>query len=170
MTEKEIKEDIDLREGIDYWTYRDFIEAKWPGRYTLDKMRAGKEYDAVQTNTKTGETALIELKYREDYRYNDFPTFLLSLHKLDSMQLHMKKKNAQRGCIVGIYPYDGKVVIFDVTELTPQVADIQWRKVKKTQYDPDSEKVWKPFAVLNLKPGKYKHYSTYVFDHNIQKI
>lgn len=168
MRNKDVDAEIDLREGIDYWTYRDFLEYKWPGKYKLDKMKAGKEYDAIQTNTITGEDTLVELKWREDYRYNDFPTFLLSLHKLDSMQLHMNKKNAQRGCIVGIYPYDGKVVIFNVTELTPQVADIQWRKVKKTQYDPDSEKVWKPFAVLNLKPGKYKHYSTYVFEYDME--
>lgn len=168
MRKKEVDKAINTQEDIDYLTYRDFLEHKWPGRYELDKTRAGKEYDAFQTNTTTGTNTLIELKWREDYRYNDFPTFLLSLHKLDSMQLHMKEKNAQRGCIVGIYPYDGKVVIFDVTELIPQVADIQWRKVKKTQYDPDSEKVWMPFAVLNLKPGKYKHYSTYVFEYDME--
>lgn len=169
MRNEEVDKAINTQEDIDYLTYRDFLEQKWQGRYTLDKMKAGKEYDAFQTNTTTGANTLVELKCREDYRYDDFPTFLLSLHKLDSMQLNMKKKNAQNGCIVGIYPYDGKVVIFDVTELTPQVADIQWRKVKKTQYDPDSEKVWKPFAVLNLKPGKYNHYSTYVYEHNIKK-
>lgn len=169
MKNEEVDKAINVQEDIDYLTYRDFLEHKWQGRYTLDKMKAGKEYDAFQTNTTTGANTLVELKWREDYRYDDFPTFLLSLHKLDSMQSNIKKKNAQNGCIVGIYPYDGKIVIFDVTELTPQVADIQWRLVKLTQYDPDSEKVWKPFAVLNLKPGKYNHYSTYVYEHSIKQ-
>lgn len=159
-----VKEKINEKEDLDFITYKRFIESISPNGYTVDKTRFGKEYDAIQTNKKTGERTFVEIKNRDEYAYEDFQTFMLSLHKLDSMQRMMKKENAQKGFVAGLYPKSKKVVLFDITNLTPTVADIKWLYVKKTQYDPNSPKEWQPKAALNLQQGNYKHYSTYVYD------
>lgn len=170
MDKKKVKNEINKQENKDFRLYRKFIDTVRPGRYTLGQTRYGTEYDAIQTDVESGERIFIEVKQREKYRYDDFRTFLLSLHKLDSMQLMMKKENAQRGFVVGIYPDDSKIVLFDITNLPSTLADITWRKVKKTEYDPDSEMVYQPFAELNLKHGKYKHYSTYVYNFGLKNL
>lgn len=163
-----VKEEIKKQENTDYIRYKKFINHIRHGKYTIENTVYGTEYDVLQINNETGERDLVEIKNRDNYAYEDFQTFMLSLHKLDSMQAMMKKENAQRGFVAGLYPKSNKVVLFDITNLTPTVADIKWLYVKKTQYDPKSPKEWQPKASLDLKHGHYKHYSTYVYDYDFE--
>lgn len=169
MGNKEVvKKKINVQEKKDYIYYKKFIDKVRPGKYTIAKTKYGTEYDVLQIDNNTGERYLIEIKYRDKYAFDDFDTFMLSLHKTDSMQIMMKKEKAQKGFIAGLYPKGNKVVLFDITDLTPTVADIKWVKVKKTEFDDNSERVYQPKAMLNMQPGKYKHYSTYVYDFNFE--
>lgn len=151
MTEKERR--IEAREQTDYKAFTQICF------YKSRKMPAKSRYDAVTEN------AVVEIKSRDKYKYDDFNTFTLSLHKLDHLQLGMKKENKPFASVVALYPRSNKVAVFDVTELTPNNCSIEWRYVKVTEYD-DEEPVyaWKPFAVLSLEPGKHQYYRTIVLD------
>lgn len=162
-----VKEEINRQEDTDIILYRKFIESVSPDRYTIEQTVPGTGYDALQYNKETGERILIEIKNRDKYAYDDFNTFLLSLHKIDTMQEMLVQENAQKGFVAALYPRSNKVVLFDVTNTRVQDMgdnDIRWVKVKKTEYDPNSPRVWQPKAVFDLRHGKHRNYSTYVYD------
>lgn len=174
MAENEtVQKEIDRQENEDIILYRKFIESIRPNRYTIEQTAPGTGYDALQYDTETGERILIEIKNRDNYSYDDFPTFLLSLHKIDTMQEMLVQENAQKGFVAALYPLSGKVVLFDITDTRVQDMgenDIRWVKVKKTQYDPESPKIWQPKAVFDLKRGHHKHYSTYVYNFGLKNL
>ena len=172
MEEKKVKEEINRQENTDIEQYRKFIESISPDKYVITQTPPGTGYDALQYNTETGERILIEIKNRDNYAYDDFSTFHLSLHKIDTMQEMLVEENAQKGFVAALYPKSDKVVLFDITYTTTQdmgADDIQWVYVKKTQYDPDSPRIWQPKAVLDLKHGHHRNYSTYVYDFDFNK-
>lgn len=152
MTEKEIR--IEARERTDYKAFQQICH------YKMKKMPPMSKWDAVTENS------VVELKNRDKYEIGTFDTFTLSLHKLDHLAMGRKEEEKPYSCVVAFYPLSNKAVVFDTTELTPNNADIVWRKVKKTEYDDEenAEWEWKPFASLSLKEGRHKNYRTIVLD------
>lgn len=151
MTEKERR--IEAREQTDYKAFTQICH------YQSRKMPPKSKWDAVTEN------AVVEIKNRDKYTYTQFKTFLLSLHKLDHLELGKKTEDKPYSCVVAIYPLSDKIVVFDTTNLNAKNSTIEWRKVKVTEYD-DEEPVyeWRPFAVLSLEPGKHQYYRTIVLD------
>ena len=158
MTEKEIK--IEARERTDYKVLEQVC------KYKSRKMPAKSKWDAVTEN------AVVEIKNRDKYTYEHFNTFSLSLHKLDHLELGKKVEDKQYSCVVAIYPLSDKVVIFDTTNLNAKNAKIEWIKVKKTQYDDEEETeyVYEPKVMLDLKAGKHGDYRTIVLDADLSWV
>lgn len=157
MTEKEIK--IEARERTDYRVLQQICH------YDMRRKPPGSKWDAVTEN------AVVEIKNRDKYTYDDFDTFSLSLHKLDHLELGKKEEDKPYSAVVAIYPLSNKVVIFDTTNLNAKNAKIEWKRVKKTQYDTKEPiYVWQPKVMLDLTEGKHTNYRTIVLDTDLSWV
>ena len=158
MTEKQIK--IEARELTDFKVLQQVFQYE-----ATKKMPSGSKWDAVTEN------CVVEIKNRDKYKYDSFPTFALSLHKLDHLELGKKTEGKPYSVVLGIYPLSNKVVLFDVTDLNPKNANIEWKRVKKTEYaDGEPIYVWEPKVMLDLTEGKHDNYRTIVIDTDLSWV
>lgn len=158
MTEKQIK--IEARELTDYKVLQQVFQYE-----ATKKMPSGCKWDAVTEN------CVVEIKNRDKYKYDSFPTFALSLHKLDHLELGKETEGKPYSSVLGIYPLSNKVVLFDVTDLNPKNANIEWKRVKKTEYaDGEPIFVWEPKVMLDLTEGKHDNYRTIVIDTDLSWV
>lgn len=158
MTEKQIR--IEARELTDFKVLQHVFQYE-----AKKKMPSGSKWDAVTEN------CVVEIKNRDKYKYDSFPTFALSLHKLDHLELGRKTEGKRYSVVLGIYPLSNKVVLFDVTKLNQKNANIEWKRVKKTEYaDGKSIYVWEPKVMLDLKEGKHDNYITMVINTDLSWV
>lgn len=157
MTEKQIR--IEARELTDFKVLQQVFY------YESRKMPSGSKWDAVTEN------CVVEIKNRDKYKYDSFPTFSLSLHKLDHLELGKRTEDKPNASVLAIYPLSNKAVLFDVTDLNPKNANIEWKRVKKTEYaDGEPIFVWEPKVMLDLKEGKHDNYRTIVIDTDLSWV
>lgn len=156
---------IEERERLDYQAFENLIEL-YGNKTTPHKMPQFSSYDCW-TEKDQQTVAVIELKTREEYHINSFPTFLLSLKKIDQLQEGKTLNDAHRAILVAFYPLDNKTVIFDLSDLKSTDVTVEWRYVYITEYEPEKGKEWQPFAVLNLQQGQHKNYSTKIINQKL---